>query len=352
MNSIHKITAQKIRNLKNTLPNSVLEKHLELQPKLKEQYDDRLKQFYLDDTRYHLSYLAESIAAVEPVLFTEYMSWAKTFFSTLPIDEDDLIQNFELIRDTLGIYLNAEESQISTSLLDEGIKKFKSQIPSPPSFILESNPLNDVANNYLNYLIDVDKKSAHDIIMNTFQDGASIKDIYLNVFQVTQKETGRLWQLGIITVAQEHFITAATQLIMSQLYPYLFSSAKKKKTIIVSCINGELHELGARMVADLFEMEGWNTYYFGSNTPQRSLINSIEVYNPDILAISSTMTFNLNSVSELVERVKTNPKTKNTKILVGGYPFILADNLWQNIGADGFASNAESAIEIASTFLN
>ena len=100
--------------------------------------------------------------------------------------------------------------------------------------------------------------------METIEAGTPLKDIYLNVFQETQKETGRLWQLSKITVAQEHFITAATQLIMAQLYTYLFTSEKKNKTIIVSCVQGELHEIGARMVADLFEMDGWNSYYFGA----------------------------------------------------------------------------------------
>jgi len=352
MNTLYKTAAQKIRDSRNTLPSLALEKQFELQPKLKEQYKERHKQLYLEDTRFHLSYLAESISANEPILFTEYLSWAKTFFSSLPIEESDLVLNFELIRDTLVKYLTAEEFQISTKFMNAGIEKFKQQLSIPPTYLLETNPLREAATNYLNFLIDGNKRAAHELIIKTYQTGTSIKEIYLNIFQVTQKETGRLWQIGKIEVAQEHFITAATQLIMSQLYPYMFSSAKKEHTIIVSCVNGELHEIGARMVADLFELDGWNSYYFGANTPQRSLMNAIEIYKPRILAISATMTFNLTAVSELIETVKMNPKLNKVKILVGGYPFTIVENLWQSTGADGFALDAEHAINLAYSLLS
>ncbi len=186
--------------------------------------------------------------------------------------------------------------------------------------------------------------------MNSFKNNISIKDLYLNIFQVTQKETGRLWQTSKITVAQEHFITGATQLIMAQLYPFLFTSTNKDKKIMVSCTEGELHELGARMVADIFEMEGWNSFYFGANTPINSLLDSIRINNPLVLAISVTMTFNLPKVSEIIQRIKE--KNITTKILVGGYPFLIADGLWQNIGADGFAQDALSAVRLANEFFN
>jgi methanogenic corrinoid protein MtbC1 len=132
----------------------------------------------------------------------------------------------------------------------------------------------------------------------------------------------------------------------------MFTSTNKENRIIVTCINGELHEIGARMVADIFEMEGWNSYYFGANTPLNSVLESINTYKPQILAVSTTMTFNLSSVSTMIEKVKSETEVKNLKILVGGYPFLIADKLWQNIGADGFAPDAISAVKLAEQIVN
>lgn len=248
--------------------------------------------------------------------------------------------------------MSSDASAITSSFINEGINHYNSQPAIPDSFIKSSDNLAELASEYLDYLIRGDKNSALNLIMNSVKSGTTIKDIYLKVFHCTQKETGRLWQISKITVAQEHFITAATQLIMSQLYPYLFNSTHKEKSIIVSCIAGELHELGVRMVADFFEMDGWNSYYYGANTPEISLIDAVETHKPDVLAISATMTFNLGSVAELIERIKNNSATAYVKILVGGYPFTLTENLWRNMGADGFAPDAVSAIEIADQLSN
>lgn len=348
---IYESTSQKIKELKNSLPEILLQKQYEIQPELKKKYGERQIQFYLEDTRYHLSYLAESISANEPVLFNEYLAWAKTFFANLPVTDEEIIVNLELLRDTLNDNMPVEMGLMTARFINEGIKHYISQPTVPPSFITELNPLKQLANDYLNFLLVGNKKDAHEIIMQAVKSGTSIKDIYINVFQVTQKETGRLWQLNKVSVAQEHFITAATQLIMSQLYPYLFNSSIKKHKIIVACIAGELHEIGARMVADLFELDGWDSYYYGANTPRNSLISAIQTYKPDVLAISATMTFNLSSVSELINSVRDEATIKDVKILVGGYPFMIADKLWQKMGADGFASDAVGAIKLADELL-
>ena len=62
-------------------------------------------------------------------------------------------------------------------------------------------------------------------------------------------------------MAQEHYCTAATQLIMSQLYPYIFTTGKNGRVLVGTCVSGDLHEIGVRMVSDFFEMEGWDTFY-------------------------------------------------------------------------------------------
>ncbi|HEY5309978.1 MAG TPA: cobalamin B12-binding domain-containing protein, partial [Casimicrobiaceae bacterium] len=52
-------------------------------------------------------------------------------------------------------------------------------------------------------------------------------------------------------------------------------------------VSGDLHELGARMVADFFEMEGWDSYYTGANTPTGGVVQAIVERRPDVLAISA-----------------------------------------------------------------
>jgi len=68
----------------------------------------------------------------------------------------------------------------------------------------------------------------------------SVRDVYLNVFQRSQHEIGRLWQMNQITVAQEHYCTAATQWIMVQLYPYVFGTERIGRRLVAAETGGQL----------------------------------------------------------------------------------------------------------------
>ncbi len=184
--------------------------------------------------------------------------------------------------------------------------------------------------------------------MEAQRSGVSIKEIYEKIFKPVMWETGRLWHKGEISVAHEHFITAVTQLSMSQLYPYLFSSDNRKnRAVIVACVPDELHEIGARMIADFFEMEGWDSYFYGANTPTSSILKAIIENNIEVVALSATMTLHIPKVAELISTIRKNPETALVKIIVGGYPFNVTEGLWRKIGADGYAGSAEEGIKLA-----
>lgn len=336
-----------LKELDSSFATKVFEKHLSLRPEIQKKYGEREKRLYIQDTLYHIRYLAESINAEEPVLFSEYFGWAKTFFAHLNVPEQEFLFSAELLSSALKEVLPEEMSSVTSAYITRASQYFKEFSGVPPSFFTEDSPHSILAGNYLQALVSGEKREAQRLILEAFENGVSIKDLYLNVFQPAQKETGRLWQMSKISVAQEHYITAATQLMMALLYPNLFSASVKKHKIIVSCIEGELHEIGARMVADLFELEGWNSYYFGANIPKRSLIKAVRDYSPDIVAISATMTFHISEVEEMIRLIREADPGKNIKILVGGYPFIVASQLWQKVGADGCATDALGAIRLA-----
>jgi MerR family transcriptional regulator, light-induced transcriptional regulator len=67
----------------------------------------------------------------------------------------------------------------------------------------------------------------------------------------------------------------------------------------------------------------------------------------DVLAVSTTITANLHHVEELIAAVRAVPAAAVPKVLVGGYPFLVAGDLWRRVGADGFAADAREAVTVA-----
>ena len=205
----------------------------------------------------------------------------------------------------------------------------------------------ELVREYLATLLSRDKHRAVRLIMDEAERGTPVRDLYLNIFQPAQREIGRLWQTNKVTVAQEHFCTATTQLIMSQLYPYVFNQKRNGKSVVVACVGGELHEVGARMVADLFEMDGWDSYFLGANTPTDSILSAIADHEADLLALSVTINFNIPAATRLVREIRASSDATDLKLMVGGRPFLVAPTLWETVGADGFATDAALATKTA-----
>jgi methanogenic corrinoid protein MtbC1 len=110
---------------------------------------------------------------------------------------------------------------------------------------------------------------------------------------------------------------------MAQLYPHIFNTVKNGRRIVAVCVGDELHEMGLHMVADLFEMGGWDTYFLGSNTPVPVVLQTLATRRPEILAISATMTYHIELVTDLIAKVRQADPDYTPKIIVGGYPFNL-----------------------------
>ncbi len=204
--------------------------------------------------------------------------------------------------------------------------------------------LHFIQQKYLSALLNKDRVVAEQIINDSLNDNIFIKDIYLSVFQPTQHEIGRLWQHNKISVAMEHYCTAATQFIMTRLYDHVFSTEKNGLSMVATSVSNELHELGIRMVSDFFEMEGWHTYYLGANTPKQGVVDMIKETNANILAISATIYYNIPQVSELIQFIKAQIPGDKPKIMVGGNAFNMNANLWKEVNADVYGVNAQDAI--------
>jgi methanogenic corrinoid protein MtbC1 len=343
---------QKIRARRRALAEQIVARQYGQQPEQWAAYGDVGRDKSVRDAGYHLLYLAEAVAASDLSLFADYVSWVRTLFDGLGLDEDTMRRTLQCTRAVLDAALSPPERSIVDPYLEAGLQAARAVPPMPTPWISGDAPLSELARAYLDALLQGERRAASRMILDAVERGASIKDIYLYVFQPTQREVGRLWQLNQVSVAQEHYCTAATQLIMSQLYPRIFGGERCGRTLVATCVGGELHEIGVRMVADFFEMEGWDTYYMGANTPAEAILQAIDDRRADVLAISATMTFYVSAVAELVARVRERPGVRGgPRILVGGYPFLVAPDLWRQIGADGSARDAQDAVATADWLL-
>lgn len=304
-----------------------------------------------EDNLYHLSYLSEAIRIESVELFAAYMAWAQKMLEARNIPVKDLTNNLDYMNIACKELLPGEAYQVAAFYILESKERLKNLHKTPETYFNKSNPILGDAELYLDLLLKGKKIQALTLITALAKNGEQIGSLYDNIFKVTQREIGLLWQNNIITVAHEHYCTAATQSIMSTLYPYIFTSEKKELKMLACSVPGDLHEIGIRMLCDLFEMDGWDTYYMGANMPEANIISALEEQKPQLLAISVTIPFHITKVESLIKKIRDNNSLDSVRIMVGGYPFTLVHDLWRKVGADASAPNAKEAIRLANNMI-
>jgi methanogenic corrinoid protein MtbC1 len=345
-------TAKTIAAQRTTLAEMIVARQYAAQPEIWKTYGEKGREISKRDVDYHLSYLAESIQANDPSIFSHYVDWLKILFRGLRFPEEVLPVMLDSMQDVLREKLPKEMGTIVNEYVEAASSGLERTTSIQPPFFLQESPLGNLAKPYLDALLSGDKKRANRLIQDAVQKGESVKNIYLQVLQPVQREIGRLWHTNKVSVAQEHFASAVTQLIMSQLYPQIFTTQKIGRRLVAACVSKELHEIGIRMVADFFEMSGWDTYYLGANLPPPTISDALEDYRADVLALSCTLPVHRGEMKNMIGHVRSFKAHKNIKIIVGGYAFNTIQDGWKQSGADGYAQDAEEAVRLASRLLD
>ena len=193
---------------------------------------------------------------------------------------------------------------------------------------------------FLAALLGGDHKKCLKIAKESISTGKDMEQFYLHIIQPAMYEIGMLWERGTISVAQEHLASAIVGRVMASTSMLEITPEKVKGKAVITSAPNEFHEIGAWMISDILEHEGWDVRYLGANTPANDLLELLRSYQPSVLAMSVTMPFNILKAIEIINIIKGDVELNKILIIVGGRPFNENIELWQSTGADYFAANA------------
>jgi methanogenic corrinoid protein MtbC1 len=296
--------------------------------------------------------LEESLAIDNPAIFIDHARWAKVHLTYQQFPDNHVSLLLVALGEVLKNELPLDFRGKSVTFIKESLVILKKTSTKIPSFISGDNPIADVARSFLDALIAGDQERAGRLLADVGRSGTPLEEIYLYIFQPVLQETGRLWQLQQINIAHEHFVTAFIELLMAKLHGMSLSSVRGEKkrrgtTVVAVGVGAELHDVGIHMVANFFEMDGWDVYYTGANMPVNSILEVARDRKADMIALSTTMPRNLRDVHYLIRSLHSDERTTKAKIIVGGYPYKIVPDLWKQIGADAYAETATEAVSIA-----
>ena len=168
--------------------------------------------------------------------------------------------------------------------------------------------------------------------------------MYEEIIRPALERVGELWETDRITVADEHIATATASAAVAALYPEFPWPPGRGSRAIVACAQGERHELGARFVADLLALDGWDELFLGADVPVSALTSKIVEVNPRVVALSVTLAVNLRGAAEVIRQVRT--VSVLVKVILGGRAVKLHSQAALDCRADAVAHSAVEAVEL------
>ncbi|RXP57095.1 cobalamin-binding protein [Lutibacter sp. HS1-25] len=179
---------------------------------------------------------------------------------------------------------------------------------------------NKIQVDFFNQLLIGNKKQCSEIVNTLLCNNVPIKLIYEDLFKVSLYKIGELWEYNKISVATEHLSAAIIESILNENYLQIISEEKINKNVLLCCVQNEFHQIGVKMISDIFEINGWTSFFLGSNVPAKDVILFSKTISVDVIAISISIYAHLPELIALIEKFRLNfPKTT---ILVGGQAFI------------------------------
>ncbi len=307
---------------------------LERHPDWRARYGAKAMSAGVQDAGYHLAFLAAALELDDPRAFAAYARWAGRVLAARGIGRGFLIENLEQVRDALTARLAAPLALRVAGHFQTAL----SALVAEPDFTAPAD-MDLTANLFLQAIVTGQRHAAVQIAKEALGGGLSLEELYTNVFQTALYEVGARWESNRLTVAQEHVATAVTQYVMAQLYvaPDL-RGATLKGRVVLTGVEGELHNIGAVMVGDLLETAGYEVHFLGSNVPPASVMGLIKDQRPSHVGISTTMLFNLAAVRHLIGAIRAELR-EGVRVVVGGAAFRHKPDLWRELEADGYAAD-------------
>lgn len=206
----------------------------------------------------------------------------------------------------------------------------------------------NILERYLAALLDGDRTACRGVIEEALQSGIPANRVYMDIIWPIMLEIERLYKDDRIDSAQEAFASRINRTIVDQLQNKLPRKQSRSKKIVVCSTIEENGELGGQMMTDLFESDGWEARFLGGSVNNDDILAYVHKYQPDILMLYGMKAKTAPQIRALIDTIKKINAWPNMKIMLSGGVFDHAEGLWEEIGADLYASSADEAVKLAS----
>ena len=211
-------------------------------------------------------------------------------------------------------------------------------------------PFDDILESIKQSIIDMEDQKAVALTRKALE-GLPAEEILNRALVPAMERVGNDYEEGKKFIPEmllaAEAMTAALELLKPQLSR---SEAKKVGRVVMGTVEGDVHDIGQRMVCIMLEGAGFEVHSLGADVPSKDFVAAVKTRSPDILGMSALLTTTAPRMKGVVEALKSAGLRDKIKVMVGGA--VLNQRLADEYGADGYAPDAASATRLAKTLVS
>jgi len=195
-------------------------------------------------------------------------------------------------------------------------------------------------------VLDGDSEKAVQLTERALSEGVDAGKILNEALVAAMDIVGKEYERGDRYVPEMLISAEAMKAAMEVLRPKLVEAGVKARgKVVIGTVEGDLHDIGKNLVAMMLEGAGFEVTDLGTEVTAEKFVQAVKEHRPDILGMSALLTTTMTHMPEVIEALKREGLRDGIKVMVGGAP--VTQEYAEKIGADGYAPDAASAVELA-----
>jgi 5-methyltetrahydrofolate--homocysteine methyltransferase len=189
-----------------------------------------------------------------------------------------------------------------------------------------------------------------DLTEDALDEDLSAQEILDNGLMAGMDYVGVEFKAGNMFVPEVLRSAKTMQMSMEVLKPLLAETgAQMTGKVLLGTVKGDLHDIGKNLVGMMCEGAGFEVKDIGKDVAPEGFIEAIKEFEPHIVGMSALLTTTMRVMESTIKALEEAGLRDRVKVMIGGAPVTQA--FADQIGADGYASNAASAADLAKRFV-
>lgn len=191
-------------------------------------------------------------------------------------------------------------------------------------------------------------KKAREFTEQAVAEGLEVSMILNDGLIAGMNVIGARFKLNEVYVPEVLMSARAMHTGLSVVKPLIVKAGIKEKAVVaIGTVKGDMHDIGKNLVMMMLEGAGYKVIDLGVDVSAEQFLQAVEEHQPQIIGLSALLTTTMTNMKDIVEKLQVY--SGKVKVMIGGAP--VTQKFANEIGADGYASDAASAVDTVASLI-